>query len=606
MNPTNHPSGAVPCAASVSSELSQWLYLHTCLGQGYLSPVPYTPVWVVSSGVPSELTYRVRAAENTFHAAHEQSIAADRARLELLEEQHQTRKGPGYNGSPQARSTTAEIKDLKAQLARPVFVNYRDWHADRSTFLELLSLSKFRAMSFVDEMGIRGHGYVTSKFLAAKNVTTDVALLSLIGDQSSDSALIRSSATGGANMLSVRGAASPRFNMMTLTSPQAVGALSKRLKSVAPCKGIVLMLPDTPGETLEVHDGQIAKVIDKVYATADPAHRIAIELSAGWADFLRADLAHYPVSGLAGLAAVGNSLASLRTLVHSVTRAIITRRIFLEESTLPESDTAERTVPLTEEDLQLAKMWVSALLERVFGLRHLSVRADNAVKAREAKAAGLSPKRLVEARQQLIAMTQADPQGFISRTTALRSGVTARVLDALLETYPDTFATMAGAKRPEANKPIKQAIILVAGWERDNPPASPSGPVGGVPDVHPGSELDADTVDRLYRQLQAEAHANLRAGGTPSIWPDEHPPALRDAIKAVRRRHWQTTTLLPSGPVKDAYASLELWFRYAPGGHDMCVWKESFTKWKLDQKWADKDEAAAEDRRASEAFPPSA
>jgi hypothetical protein len=547
----------------------------------------------------------MRSAENDFHEIHETSIAADRARLEALEQTAQADKASsnamrGGVGAPmpdrqavQARqaATAAEIKDLKASLARPVFVAYRDWNADKATLLELLSKSKFRAMSFVDELGVRAHGYTINKFLAARHIHNDLALLSLVGDQSSDSVLIRSSSTGGANILSVRGADSPRFNLMTLTSPQAVNKIASRLKEAAPCRGITLTLATPPRDTLTVQASHITKVISKVYAVDNPTNRITVEFAPQWALFLGCDPSGFRQSE-ASISAQEKSLCSIKTLVHSVVRAIITRRIFLEEPNLEGADTPERTITLGEDDLAQAVEWASALLEEVIGTKHLSQRAENATKAREARAEGVSPKRLAEAREQLIKMIQADGH-FVPRSTALRAGITARTLDAMLETYPRTFTTLADIKRPGNNADIKQAVTLVAGWECEDLPPPPSGPVGGKPDVQPGSEIPDDQLDNLYRKWQAQACANLRLKNkTPSIRVIDLPVVLRGAATAVQRRHWQTTTFLPSGEG----ASMELWFRFAPDGKDMCAWKESFIEWKLHQRWLDKDEGAFEDR----------
>jgi hypothetical protein len=54
MTKKSSPSGDVAQdAASVSNEMSQWLYLHTALGKGYEAPFPYTPTWVGHPVSPS-------------------------------------------------------------------------------------------------------------------------------------------------------------------------------------------------------------------------------------------------------------------------------------------------------------------------------------------------------------------------------------------------------------------------------------------------------------------------------------------------------------------------------------------------------------------------
>ncbi len=627
MNETCAPSGVVPDGAAVSSELSQWLYLHTCLGKGYLSPFPYTPVWTITSGVPSVLINTVKAAEHAFHETHEQSIAADRAKLDELEDLHKRSKSPSYNGTPQAKAAQAEISGLKAKLARPVYVNVRDWTADRSTFLELLAHSKFRAMSFTDELGTRAHGYVTSKFLAAKNLSVDVHLLNLVGDQSGDSVLIRSSATGGANMLSLRSKDPARFNMLTFTTPQAIGTLTKRLKSIGPCQGIVLTLPATPTGALAVQPEHVLKVITKVYAAESPEHRLSVALAPGWERFLQAKLEDYPVTSDAAFAAVANSLSSLETLVHSVARAIITRRVFLDESRL-EEPTEGRFINLCEEDLFLAQAWVAALFEQVFGLKHLAVRTENAALARAARNQPPSAGELAALRLKLILMIQADPDELVPATVAGRAGITERLLGYLLEAYPGTFSVTEGrTRRDNPRAPIKRAIVLLWDWEHDTgtPPPSvtnaelmtqvadherasaglthPPSPVGGPPPSNePGADVPEAQVRALYVQWRKEAQDRLKAGGRPALCIQESglAPALRPVALAVRRMFWQSTALIPSA---DDGRGLELWFRYGPDCQNMCAWDYSFRNWKLAEKWREKDDEAEAERRQSDHHP---
>lgn len=576
----NAPSEA-DTSARTSSEVSQWLYLHTALGKGYLAPFPYTPAWVISSGVPVELTYRMREAENAFHAHHENSVAADRAKLESLEALVQATKRTGV-----APNVLTEIKSLKERLARPVFVNYRDWSADRSTMLELLSKSKFRAMSFVDELGVRAHNYTVNKFLAARHISADLALLSLTGDQSSDSVLIRSSATGGASMLSVRGADTPRFNLMTLTSSKAATKIHARLKEAAPCYGLTLVLPAPPSDTLQVPADQIARVIRKVYAVEDPADRVTVLTTPAWDKFLSLTTAEFAPS-VAALGAMHKSLTSVQTLVRTVARAIVTRKFFLTERPSQEPDVGpDRTLQLTDDDLQLAQQWFRDLSLSAFGLAHLSVRRQNSASARDVWTSGPSAESCAAAKMALVSMIQADEHKMVAATSAAsHPGITARTLDAILEANPEVFKVEANVRRPGAKRTAERMITLAAGWK------TASSPVGGDNTGHPGEAHSDETKDILYRKWQTEAHSNFRNGGRPSIALADIPLAVRGALLGVQQRFWQTTTLVPSGARKGIGdpGVMELWFRNGPDGREMCVWAESFREWKLHEKWQAKD-----------------
>lgn len=565
MHQTSPPS-EVDASTRTASEVSQWLYLHTALGKGYVAPFAYTPAWVISSGVPVELTYRMREAENTFHAFHEESVASDKANLDRLEQLAQATKRVGTDPK-----VLAQIKSLKERLARPVFVNYRDWNADRATMLELLSKSKFRSMSFVDELGIRSHNYTVNKFLANKYISADLSLLSLTGDQSSDSVLIRSSSTGGANMLSVRGADTPRFNLMTLTSPSAIHKIHGRLREAVPCYGITVLLDVVPSETLQVPSDQIARVIRKVYATEDPNDRVVVDASPGWSEFLSMSPKDAAASG-AAMGAMHKSLTSVQTLVKTITRAVITRKFFLVENDIAES--GDRTLMLDAADLELAQQWFRDLAPKAFGVTHLSTRRKNAEVARAAWMSGPSVESCVAAKQQLIKLIREDEHQMVA---AGSTGLAPRTLDAVLEANTNVFL-VENKRRPGAKRAAARMITLHPEWEQ--------APVGGEDTGHPGDAHSDEVKDTLYRKWQKEAQRNMQGGGRPSVALDYLPEAMRSAAIGVQQRFWQTTTFAPSGEG----GSTELWFRHSADGSDMCVWEESFREWKLREKWQDKDE----------------
>ena len=508
MNQTSDPSGAASSASATSSEVSQWLYLHTALGKGYIAPLPYVHTWVISSGVPVDLTYRMRTAENDFHAHHEKSVAGDRARLEELEQIAQAAKSIPRGNGPHGQNLAevqALIKELKERLARPVFVNYRDWSADRSTMLELLSKSKFRAMSFVDELGIRAHNYTVNKFLAARHISADIALLSLSGDQSSDSVLIRSSATGGASMLSVRGDNAPRFNLMTLTSPQAVLKIQGRLKEAAPCHGLTLVLPTPPAETLGVPADQISRVIRKVYATENPEHRVVVTITPAWHAFL-AITPEEVAPSVAALASLRKSLVSVPTLVGSLTRAVITRKFFLTENDIADP-TEDRTLALDDSDLEVAQQWLRELAPTLFGMKHIESKRKNAEVAREAWISGPSAESLSSAKASLIKAIQADEHRMVSANAAARMpGITARTLDAVLESNPGVFKVISDARRPGAKRTAERMITLADNWRADS--------VGGSITVELGNDHPDETKDHLYREWQKQGNPYLFEGNT--------------------------------------------------------------------------------------------
>lgn len=565
-----------------ASDFSQWLYLHTALGKGYQAPISYLPCWVLTSAVPDSLCERMRNAENEFHDRHEREIRDDKQRLEELEQ-----LAKATNNSDRKASIRIQIKALKEKLSATTYVNYRDWTADRATIMEMLSKSKFRSMSFTDELGIRAHGYTINKFLAAKNICNDLALLSLTGDQSADSVLIRSSATGGANIVSVRGCDSPRFNLMTLSSAKAIDKIVNRLKEAAPAKGKTLAITSSPGSCLDIQADHIAKVIEKIYATQNVDNRVSVNMSQAWESFIGRDDSDITKISDAATSALNRSLANVKLLVTSITRAIITRRIFLEAPDLPGADHADRTIQLSDEDLQLAETWYGAMRAEVFGLQFRDVRANNAAKARQAKMSGPSVEELIAAKAALVAAIRKDPDNAISYSSATKiKGVTSSLLPELLSSYPDVFRLDYDYLRPGAKRPASCAIMLAENVDHIS--------VSDQDVSIAGTHVTSDAVDDAYREMAKKAEKNLRRpNGKPAVAISSD-PALPDRSIAimVMRKYWQSTTMIPDKRNGVSY----LWFRFKSDGSPMCDWAESFREEKLLERWNDKDAHAETER----------
>jgi hypothetical protein len=527
----------------------------------------------------------MRVAENDFHEKHEKSIANDRKRLEDLESAAQAFK---RSSTPIAPELVIEIKQLKEKLSRTVFVNYRDWTADRSTMMEMLSKSKFRAMSFVDELGIRAHGYTINKFLAAKNIHKDLALLSLSGDNSADSVLIRSSATGGANIVSVRGGDPPRFNLMTLTSPQAIKKIMSRLSEAAPAKGKTLPLSGAPGVQIPVQASQIARVIDKVYATEEAANRISVETSAAWQEFFGKSSLKVEDASQAAADAVLSALPSVKLLVSAITRAIITMKVFMLEPDIPGSETSGRTIQLDDSDLAQAEDWFAELQDGVFNLNFRSVRSNNLGLARQAWQTGPSLESVIAARVALVDALKEDEFGTLSFKAATRlPGVTERSLQAAIDSNPDLFKVLDNHKRPGSKRAASKAIAFADAYVED------------CDDAIGSDELDETVVDALYESWQDEAEASLREGNRPVIKLNDIPSSLVAAMRQVRDKYWQSTAGIPSN---DDLRTLEIWFRFKRDGRPMCAWGESFREWKVAERWEEKDDLAQSMREGREQY----
>ena len=96
-----------------------------------------------------------------------------------------------------------------------------------------------------------------------------------------------------------------------------------------------------------------------------------------------------------------------------------------------------------------------------------------------------------------------------------------------------------------------------------------------------------------YANWQEQAYENLNAGGRPVITDADILPVFRDALIAVRKRHWRSLTCIPSGPPNEHdLGTNELWFRNKTSGRPMCAWRYCFHEWKLAERWADKDDDA--------------
>lgn len=432
-----------PEREAVASCASEVLLLHAALGDGYVSPLPAAEGLVFTSAVNPESHERLRAAEKAFTAWYDVQLQPDREELERLEESCRPEKKAGrreseYTPGPFGHDPTqdkAKLKALREKLALQPNVTWREHHFHKSSLLELLTKSACGAMTYVDEHGFRLAASMCSPWALA----ADMSLLSLCKG-SADSALIRSSATGGASIHSLKGDYAPAFNYFCSAQHEDVEAVGERIASGAsgrPARGKAIVIPvktrsyPTPAFSVET----LLLAMKAVYAKGRlrPEEKLQVvwesdDLRAAWLSFLdlpvEAYVEHEPTK--ADWDTYDDMPATIRTIALFASRAIQTHAILRSLETSPKAD-----VTLTWGMLEVAQQFARLIFQVSSGEEKLARRREGAKKAIESFK---SHDKLRQAEQTLLKAIQDSPGHRLPRT-AVRTiqGLTNGLLDELVK-----------------------------------------------------------------------------------------------------------------------------------------------------------------------------
>lgn len=481
------------------NEFSELLLFHVVLSNGCVSPFPGGRTMVYTSSVHPDAHRVLRVAENKFHDWHEYSLIEDRKQLVVLEGLLKVMK----------TKPSSELLALREKCARIPNVTWRDHDAHRSTLVEMLKRSAYRAMSYVDEGGAR----LAASYVNPARMANDASWVALTDRDNNEVALIRASSTGGACIHSLAGVESPTFNYFCSTKPEVLEEVSERISKkhhMSALRGhsLVLSVAEPSGRGTVYTSDELFLALKLVFAMgAEPTKKVKVEfedeaLEKEWREFFTQDVTHYygrqPTDAAAKVLA--NMPASPRTLALLASRAVMTK-VVLNKVTDPGvvDWNSNKTVTLTREHLNLAKQFAHSAFWVSPPIAHLETRSNNAIKAREAFK---SPARIVKAEQALYDAITLAPDRKISHKAAIRTpGVTAGLLE-LLVARDHRFVELKGTENIRMGKTTR-AYMLKADVRMDPAEAVAEFEEAAAEwDEHGAESVDESDVRREFKTLQ--------------------------------------------------------------------------------------------------------
>jgi hypothetical protein len=325
------------------------------------------------------------------------------------------------------------IDELKSELSAITHLTWREHDAHKSTMVEVMKRSKFRSMTFIDEFGSR----VSAGLSNPARMSVEASWMSLTDIHSGDVAFIRSSSTGGATIHSLTGEDKTRFQYLSASSVEVVNKLASKVSKklhMAAMKGRTIAVPVRYGSkpALGLTADTLLAVMRNVALRGeqDASERVRLtfesdEVRQAWESFLSVGFTDVTGKELSEEAwkAVERMPASFRTLTAFATKAAFTQAVL-------DASNPSAGVTVQARHLELAWLLLHALLAATKTFDYLSTRAENAAKARAAKAP--SDPQVVEAGKCLDQAIRSSDRRMISRKTALQlPGVTPSILDHL-------------------------------------------------------------------------------------------------------------------------------------------------------------------------------
>ena len=490
-----------------AATVSELLMLCSVIGDGVASPFPTTQGLVISSAIPRAACDNLKRAEHKFTDWAELQRLPEREELERLEED--------TNFATKAQPTAAaeskrRIKQLKESLARYPYSTWRDSTVSRRDMIEVLKLSLFNAMSFVDANGVR-----LAKSLSYKrDLAEDMGWVDLT-EGTSEVTLIRATA-GGSKVHSLSGDGGPKFNYFSRTSDDTVKFLiEKVIKSMtgAPARGLTIALPGSIADTASAVFGEatIFATLKRVFAKggSEERHLVTFEteqLKAEWGEFLRWDLNKFHTGNLseASIKAFDKMPASPSTMTRFASKAVMSLLV-LNAVSHAETSGKRRLPPLilTSDHLTFAKDAALMIFRASSGVDKLERRGDHAEKA---SAFFASADKVCKAEQALYDAIKNTEQQKLSHEAAIRTpGVTAGLLE-LLVARDHRFVELKGTESINMGK-TKRAYMLKEDVSID--PAEALAELETAQQEWDAAEtsggVDESEVRREFRTLQAAA-----------------------------------------------------------------------------------------------------
>lgn len=439
----SHPPGI---AGTISDLLLAW----AAIGRGVKLPESFNraPGLVYTAALCDATQAAFQQAEATFSDEQAEARRPLRERLEeidaALAELKGKRNAPhdpalammGDIGALSKVELSKEAKQLREKLALLPAVTWDDPDAGRATLLESMTKAAFGSLTVTDFSGNRIGKATTSNL----RLITEAQLVALTDPNSNAVALIRSSATGGANIHTLAGTAKPVLYCVTRLTQQSARKLAKRIVSKQPgFNGGALIIQEETDAHREttVSAETYLNLLRKVFTLGDAdkvEQRIRLEyetpgLASQWSEFSRRRWSHFlsKTPPEASRKLEDRMEASFRTITSFASMAAFAAAII---RTLPTDGPHSGTVTITEADLAAADAAAQFLVSQSYALASYTARVDNAATAREARKPGSEAVAKVSAF--LRATIQDAKTGMISRKRALQiPGMTAATLDML-------------------------------------------------------------------------------------------------------------------------------------------------------------------------------
>lgn len=584
------PAGELPTRIpqigeeSLAVVLSEILLAHAALGDGYVSPLPAAKGLVFSSAVSPEMHDRLRDAEKAFNAWFDNQLKEDREELERLEELVQaTKRGRSrdneYVVDPfgSGKDDQTKLKALREKLALQSNVTWREHHFHKAALLELLAKSACGAMTCIDEDGYR----LASSLGSPRALLADLSLTSLCKG-SADSSLIRSSATGGASINSLKGDYSPAFNYFCSAQHEDVETVGERIANCvsgrsARGKAIVIPVEVTNYPEPSVSTETLLLAMKAVYTKGRlrPEEKLQVtwespEVAQAWKAFLNlpieAYVSHTPSP--ADLATYKKMPATLRTIAQFASRAAQTAAILRSLETSPTA-----SVVLCWNALSLAQEFARLIFLVSSGEKKMARRREGNAKA---QASFKTHEKLMAAEQALLKAIQSSPDGKISRTAARNvEGLTLGLLDELVKM--DKVVELRGSENIKMGKTTR-AYVLKESVQMDAEEAVAE-LEAALEAFEPGTVADIGTTD-TFRDLQKVALVNNTKYRVPAVPVTSMTSRQIAAIPTILREYENEVVLRGTRDCPEPEAVIEdgadgypvtkdsicLWFRRQPDG----------------------------------------
>lgn len=568
-----------PEREAIASCVSELLLIHTALGDGYVSPIPAAKGLVFTSATNPEVHDQLREAEKAFNAWFDIQLKDDRDELERMEAT--VKKASGSRGRDTeyvldpfepAAVDPAKLKALREKLALQPNVTWREHHFHKTTLLELLTKSACGAMTYIDEDGDR----LGSVLSSPRSLAADLSLLSLCKG-SADSALIRSSATGGASIHSLKGDYSPAFNYYCSAQPRVVARVSEKISSdvagaSALGKAIVIPVKVSQHPKSMFSEATLLLALKAVYTKGRlrPEEKLQVtyespELRAAWEAFLDRSVATYVDHdpSPADLDTYDEMPASTRTIALFASRAAVTAAIL---ESLERSVTSN--VTLTWNSLKAAELFAQLIFQVSSGEERLAARRGGAAKAH---ASFKTHEKLFAAEQALVKAIQEAPDNRITRKAARNEveGLTLGLLDELVKNgkVAEIVTETKGGK-------VTRHYVLKESVRMD--PEEAAAELKSA--IEEGELVTRDEAYAAYRELQAKAFMNKIDYHVPVVPITSMTPRQIAAIPRILQDRGDDVVLRgtadnpePASAVEDGddgypvtTGSINLWFRRQP------------------------------------------